>query len=101
MDKYTAQEQAFKRGYEKGYEDGRKSARNMNVISNADHIRAFNDEEMAKLLMRGYDCVLNIPFCKNKPECLDDIDEISEDMCMACMMEWIQKKYDADNEGII
>lgn len=26
MDKYTAQEQAFKRGYEKGYEDGRRTA---------------------------------------------------------------------------
>lgn len=50
MDKYTATEQAYKNGYEKGYEAGRKSAKDTNVLTKADRIRAMSDEEMAILL---------------------------------------------------
>lgn len=91
MDKYTATELAFKNGYEKGYAVGWASAPKR-PITNADKFRAMTDMELAKFLMQAHDCELHIPFCKNKQECCYNLDDISDTMCMVCMMEWLSKE---------
>lgn len=59
--------------------------------TNADRIRAMSDEELATLLMTEHDYALCIPFCTNKPECDLDLEDIPEERCMGCMIEWLQQ----------
>jgi hypothetical protein len=69
---------------------------NSNPRTNGDRIRAMSDEELAKYLMQANDCGLSIPFCQNKKECDGLLDNgiIPDEMCMACMMAWLQKEAD-------
>lgn len=71
-------------------------AKDTNVLNNADRIRAMSDEELAKFLMKAHDCELHIPFCTNKPECHDDLDngDIPEERCLKCMMDWLNAEVD-------
>lgn len=60
-------------------------------MTNADHIRAMNDKELAKFMMAAHDCELHIQFCQNKERCMDDMDGITPAQCIVCMMEWLNK----------
>ena len=46
--------------------------------TNADHIRAMNDEELADVVANGVGCVLKAPHCM-------DVD------CTPCILKWLQQ----------
>ena len=60
----------------------------------AERFKAMTDEQLAKFLMDAHDCVLHVPFCQDKQECCDNLDDIKEENCMACMMAWPRKEVD-------
>lgn len=66
-------------------------------VTNEDHIRAQirAEEGLAKFLMKCHDDGIHIPFCQNKEECLELIEEngVPESKCMDCMIEWLRKEY--------
>ena len=64
--------------------------------SNGDKIRSMKDEELAQFLVAIQDLDSSIPYCQNKPECerLLDEGEITQDMCTACMIQWIRQEAD-------
>ena len=47
-------------------------------ITNADRIRAMNDEELADVVANGVGCVLKAPHCM-------DVD------CIPCILKWLQQ----------
>lgn len=62
--------------------------------TNADRIRAMSDEELAKHLWAFADLDAQIQFCKNLPECekiFDTGDEIPDEKCFACLLEWLRQ----------
>jgi hypothetical protein len=69
-------------------------------FTNADHFReAISTEDgLAKFLMRVHDEGVYIPFCENKEECWDLIEEngVPDEKCMECMMQWLRKPYEGD-----
>lgn len=59
------------------------------VMTRADRIRAMSDEELAAFWAEHYD-----EFCPNSPECgemLDQNREIPAQMCMGCVLRWLQE----------
>jgi hypothetical protein len=70
------------------------------AVTNADHFREqiSTEDGLAKLLMKVHDDGIYIPFCQNKEECWDLIDEngVPEEKCMECMMQWLRKPYEGD-----
>lgn len=72
-------------------------------MTNADHFReAISTEDgMAKFLMKVHDDGVYIPFCQNKEECWELIEEngVPEEKCMECMKEWMRKTYEGDKHG--
>ena len=48
------------------------------TVTNADRIRAMNDEELADVVANGVGCVLKAPHCK-------DVD------CTPCILRWLQQ----------
>ena len=52
----------------------------------ADCVRAMSDEDLAKRLLtvNGYGV-----YCKGTPEC-DDLEDIPEEMCLRCMLNWLR-----------
>lgn len=68
--------------------------------TNADHFReAISDEDgLAKFLMKVNDDGIYIPFCQNKEECWELIEEngVPEEKCMECMKLWLRKPYEGD-----
>lgn len=65
-------------------------------MTRADRIRSMTDEELAKALMDANDNGLHILFCKDAPECQDELDnaEIPEERCLVCMMDWLRQTVD-------
>lgn len=62
-------------------------------LTNADHIRALTDEELAKIITDDVDFE-TIPFCRNLPECdamLDAGESVPAEMCLQCALEWLRK----------
>lgn len=63
-------------------------------MTNADHIRAMSDEELAALLFSRLNVEAEqIPFCEGSAECetlLDTEAGIPDEKCQACMLRWLQ-----------
>lgn len=62
--------------------------------TNADRIRALDDEKLANYLMQFTDLDCRIGFCRNLPKCdalLDTEDGIPSSMCEKCLLEWLQQ----------
>lgn len=79
-------------GHYKAAEDfARRLIGHAKPMTNAERIRTMTDEELGKFLMQAHDGALEIPFCKDRDECFDDIDAITNAKCMACMMGWIHQ----------
>jgi hypothetical protein len=50
------------------------------------------EKELARFLMAAHDCELHIPFCKNRGECMDELENgITPARCIVCMMEWLEQ----------
>lgn len=66
-------------------------------MTNADHIRAMGDEELAELLLSRLNTdAEQIPFCKGGAECetlLDTEAGIPAEKCQACMLRWLQEPW--------
>lgn len=65
-------------------------------MTNGDRIRSMSNEKLAHFceLIR-FDENNEIPFCKNKKECeeiLDEGKEIPGYMCEKCMQEWLERE---------
>ena len=62
--------------------------------TNADRIRAMSDEELADAILET--CLREgMPFCKNKLQCsqiLDNGKTIPDEMCKQCLIEWLQSE---------
>ena len=52
-------------------------------ITNADRIRAMNDEELADVVANGIGCVLKAPHCM-------DVD------CTPCILKWLQQPFEGE-----
>ena len=66
----------------------------MNVLTNADRIRAMTDEELAEHLTRVNEFDFGEVFCKNLSECeelLDTEDGVPDSKCFGCMLDWLRK----------
>ena len=65
--------------------------------TNADHIRAMGDEELAALLFSRLNVdAEQIPFCKGGAECetlLETEAGIPDEKCQACMLRWLQEPW--------
>lgn len=62
--------------------------------TNADHIRAMSDEELAQRLHMFVGLEERISFCKNLPECevlLDTEAGIPEEKCVGCLLSWLKQ----------
>lgn len=66
--------------------------------SNGDRIRAMVDEVLGAFLMRVSSLELPVPFCQNKPECeeLLNNDELTDAHCLGCMVAYLKRP--AENE---
>lgn len=56
--------------------------------TNADRIRAMNDDELADFMNKEHD------YCKNLPKCEDMLDTkklIPDHWCEKCLLDWLQK----------
>lgn len=70
-------------------------------MTNADRIRAMSDEELAEYLWTFDDFDMQIQFCKNLTECdkiLDTDDEIPDEKCMGCLIEWLKQPAEMPKE---
>ena len=66
--------------------------------TNADCIRARSDEELVELLYNG----INDEYCRNDPMCgamLDTMQEIPEEKCKKCLLEWLKQPADGGESG--
>ena len=52
-------------------------------ITNADRIRAMNDEELADVVANGVGCVLKAPHCM-------DVD------CTPCILKWLKQPFEGE-----
>ena len=53
------------------------------TVTNADRIRAMNDEELADVVANGVGCVLKAPHCM-------DVD------CTPCILKWLQQPFEGE-----
>ena len=53
------------------------------TVTNADRIRAMNDEELADVVANGVGCVLKAPHCM-------DVD------CTPCILKWLQRPFEGE-----
>lgn len=66
-------------------------------MTNLEKIRAMTDKELARFLMAAHDCEVHIPFCQNKDDCFDKLEDgISPARCIVCMMEWLNKPMEVE-----
>lgn len=66
-------------------------------MTNLEKFRAMTDKEFARFLMAAHDCEVHIPFCQNKQECMDELENgISPARCIVCMMEWLNKPVEVE-----
>ena len=74
----------------------------MPPMTNADRVRAMSDVELAEHLYAYATLEQQIQFCQNLPECdkiLDTGDEIPDEKCMNCLMEWLRQPAEMPKEG--
>lgn len=65
-----------------------------NKLTNADHIRAMSDEELAHIMVGLSDLDERIGFCVELPECKDLLDTeqgIPASKCENCMLNWLRQ----------
>lgn len=65
-----------------------------NKLTNADHIRAMSDEELAHIMVGLSDLDERIGFCAELPECKDLLDTeqgIPASKCENCMLNWLRQ----------
>lgn len=65
------------------------------TMTNADRIRNMTDEELAEHILSTPAYETCIKFCKNREECCEIMDmdnDIPEEWCKQCLMEWLQKE---------
>ena len=63
--------------------------------TNADRIRNMTDEELAEHILSTPAYETCIKFCKNREECcaiMDMDNDIPEEWCKQCLLEWLQKE---------
>lgn len=63
-------------------------------VTNADHIRAMSDEELAHIMVGLSDLDERIGFCADLPECKDLLDTeqgIPASKCENCMLNWLRQ----------
>ena len=69
-----------------------KSAKDINVLTNADRIRSMTDAELAKELWRFW-----IEFETEKIICSDrsceDVETGLDSKCVQCILDWLQQPY--------
>ena len=53
------------------------------TVTNADRIRAMNDEELADVVANGVGCVLKAPHCM-------DVD------CTLCILKWLKQPFEGE-----
>ena len=53
------------------------------TVTNADRIRAMNDEELADVVANGVGCVLKAPHCM-------DVD------CTPCILKWLKQPFEGE-----
>lgn len=69
------------------------------ILSNADRIRAMSDEELATMLNRLADGEDAPRYCRNLPECDEDMEAdnlIPLERCQACLLHWLQQPAEGD-----
>lgn len=79
-----------------------KPNRKPTIETNADRIRSMisTDEGLAEALLQDHYGGMFIPFCKNKPECMDLLEEgriIPQEECKKCMLAWTREPYKENN----
>ena len=79
--------------------NSRERTKTLRRATNEDLLGILRGEKLAKFLYENTDA-----YCINKPECalkLDSEQEIAEEECKKCMLEWLRKeaKLDGDNDG--
>lgn len=89
---------------EKGcFKDGRCHALGVcenKIVTNADKIRALDDEKLANYLIQFTDMDCRIGFCQNLPKCealLDTEEGIPLSMCEKCLLDWLQQPVEEDD----
>lgn len=68
-------------------------------MTNADRIRAMSDEELAAIMTATF-VDEQIHYCQNRQECMDALDrgeDIPEEKCIACLVEWMQSPAEEGN----
>lgn len=63
--------------------------------TNTVHIQSMSEEELAKFLHMVDQNEGAIPYCKDHGPCddlLENGEEIPEEMCIQCMMNWLQSE---------
>ena len=60
-------------------------------MTNADRYRSMSDEELAEFLIKADERIEILPFCQKKEKCLDIFANVSDEDCMACMMEYLKQ----------
>lgn len=91
-----------KEHYKAAVDFARKLIDHAKPQTNADHIRAMisTDEGLAEALLQAHYGGMFIPFCKNKPECMDLLEEgriIPQEECKKCMLAWTREPYKENN----
>lgn len=96
--------------YEKGYADG-VAAREGAVKTVGDRFRAVTDEELVEFLFQAYRRTvdetkfsdLSMKWCDGKSGCVDERGEIecTEEMHRACILRWLKKEAEPNDQGIL
>ena len=71
-------------------EEIREKVAYVKTMTRADKLRTMSDEYMCSFI---YDLTGSGIYCTNKKECLEkiDTDEITDEMCKKCLLEYLQK----------
>lgn len=59
-------------------------------MTNADYIRAMSDAELATHIWEYLDSE-DVVFCQDLPECSEMGASPSEERCIACVLQWLQR----------
>ena len=73
--------------------DGEHGCTDVAPCTNADRIRSMSDEELAEYLYSIQNAECELRFCKNKAECVSELDKgqtINDSECKKCLVDWLQ-----------
>lgn len=62
--------------------------------TNADRIRSMSDEELAHNINRLLEGEIELPYCRELPECDDDLERdvpIPLERCEQCVLHWLRQ----------